>query len=166
MTPSEHGSSPALRAQELLVRVEAAREPDRELDAAIDIAMFGGETIWKQTNYTMEMYPASRRPNKAFLGGIGNEHVPLVTASIDAALLLVAQKLPGAEYQLSNLYGIAHVEMPLNATNNEDMCSARRDDGNMPLAILEALFRVLVSVNQPRGLSAAEESSNSEGVTS
>jgi hypothetical protein len=157
--PSPHvGSADASRrSEELLSRVKAATGPDRELDAAIDVAMFGGETIWKQANYTMDMYPASRRPNKAYIGGFANEHVPLVTSSVDAALLLVAQKLPGAEYQISNLYGIAHVEMPLNATNSEDLCSARRTDGNMPLAILEALFSVLVSVNEPRGLSASEE---------
>jgi hypothetical protein len=75
-------------------RVRAAGDdehagPDRELDAAIDVAMFGGETIWKTANYTMERYPASRRPSAAHLGGFVNDHVPLVTSSVDAALALI-----------------------------------------------------------------------------
>ena len=49
---------------ELLERVRRAPGPDRELDAEIDIALFGGETVWKQANYTMDMHPSSKRQQK------------------------------------------------------------------------------------------------------
>lgn len=80
---------------ELLSRIEQASGPDREIDADIDVLLFGGETVWKQANYTMEMYPASRRASKSHIGGFANEHVPLYTASLDATVALVERMLPG-----------------------------------------------------------------------
>lgn len=148
-TAMDHADTCTLSS--LLERVEKATDDlDRELDAGIDIAMFGGETIWKQANYTMEMYPASRRPSKNHLGGFAHEHVPHFTSSVDAALTLVMQKLPGAEYTLSNLYGIAFAEFPLNAANSEQMCSARREDGNMQLCIVECLLRALIAQQESK----------------
>lgn len=84
------------KLSELIDRVEKATGPDRDLDAEIDVALFGGETVWKQANYTMESYPASRRPSKQHVGGFANEHVPPYTASLDAVVALVEKELPGA----------------------------------------------------------------------
>lgn len=82
----------ALRA--LQERVRSAEGPDIELDAAIDVTIFGGETVWKTTNYTMEQYPASRRPSLNHVGGFANEYVPRVTSSIDACMALISTLLP------------------------------------------------------------------------
>lgn len=87
--------------QTLLSRVEKATGPDRELDALIDITLFGGEMIWKQANYTMEMYPVSRRASANHVGGLAIEHVPLVTASVDAALAFAERVLPGCHIDMS-----------------------------------------------------------------
>lgn len=86
----------------LIARLEALIGSDRELDAEIDVALFGGETIWKTANYTMESYPASRRPSATHIGGFANEHVPSYTASLDAAVALVERVLPGWTYLLNN----------------------------------------------------------------
>jgi len=79
----------------LLSRLQGLTAPDREVDAEIDTTLFGGETVWKQANGTMEMYPASRRASKTHIGGFANEHVPPVTASLDAAVALCERVLPG-----------------------------------------------------------------------
>lgn len=75
--------------RDLIARLEAAQGPDRELDGEIAVAVQGGEIVWKQANYTMEMYPSHRYASTNHYGGFANEHVPLFTASIDAALTLV-----------------------------------------------------------------------------
>lgn len=79
----------------LIERLEKLEGPDREVEAEIDVALFGGETVWKTANYTMESYPASRRPSATHIGGFANEHVPSYTASLDAAVALVERVLPG-----------------------------------------------------------------------
>lgn len=77
----------------LIERLEKLEGPDREVEAEIDVALFGGETVWKTANYTMESYPASRRPSATHIGGFANEHVPSYTASLDAAVALVERVL-------------------------------------------------------------------------
>lgn len=84
----------------LAERCEKATGPDRELDADLDVALFGGVTVWKQANYTMESYPASRRESKHHVGGFVNNHVPLYTASLDAAIALVERMKPGWGFYL------------------------------------------------------------------
>ena len=79
----------------LIERVRGLTGADREVDAEIDVALFGGETVWLTTKYTMEQYPASRRPSKSHVGGFAKEHVPLVTASVDAAMALAEKVKPG-----------------------------------------------------------------------
>jgi hypothetical protein len=74
---------------DLAARIERAEGPDRALDAEIAAAVYGGEIVWKMTNYTMESYPARRYASAQHVGGYGNDHVPEYTASIDAAMQLV-----------------------------------------------------------------------------
>lgn len=45
--------------------------------------------------------------------------------------------------EIAPLYGLAHVDLPLNAADHEERQSARREDGNVPLAILLALLRAM-----------------------
>lgn len=47
---------------------------------------------------------------------------------------------PGAEWEISTLYGIARATMPLNG---DESFTGERADGNIPLAILLAMFRAL-----------------------
>ena len=84
----------------LLERVGNATEPDRELDGDIAVAAFGGEIIWIQGNYTMEPHPARRHSSEMHVGGFAKEHVPRYTESLDAALSLFHEKLPGWECEL------------------------------------------------------------------
>jgi len=73
---------------DLIAKLEALTGPDREVDAEIALAVFGGEIIWKQQNYTMEQYPVRKFASKNHVGGIGEEPVEPHTASIDAAMTL------------------------------------------------------------------------------
>ena len=73
----------------LLARVLEGTGPDRELDAEIAVALFGGEIIWKTARYTMDAYPARRIQNSAYVGGYQNAGVLAYTESLDAALTLV-----------------------------------------------------------------------------
>lgn len=130
--------------QALLERVEAKAEPDRELDADLDVNLFGGEIVWRQANYTMEMYPASRRPSDHYVGGYAHEHVPLYTASIDAALALVERVLPDWSWNAGN---VGEDDMPMaNVTEPIDPCrDFSASAPTVPLAILSALLRALIS---------------------
>ena len=64
---------------------EQAAGPDRELDAEIAVALFGGKVIW----YTMSAYPARRVQNSDYIGGSQNAAIPVYTESLDAAVTLV-----------------------------------------------------------------------------
>jgi hypothetical protein len=87
---------------DIVDRLKKLDGPDRETDAEIDVLVFGGVTVWKTANYTMEQYPASSRANPNYVGGFANEHVPRYTASIDDAIGLVNRALPGWTYMLDN----------------------------------------------------------------
>lgn len=79
---------------DLITRLSKLDGPDREVDAEIDVLFFGGETVWKQANYTMEQFPASKRSSKHHICGYAYECVPAYTASVDAAIALAARVLP------------------------------------------------------------------------
>ncbi len=126
----------------LLERVEKAEEPDSALDIAIACALLDARKhkAWSAAN--------SQRPKGA--PPLADDvfwmrHARHYTSSIDAALALVEEKLPGAEYQISTLYGIADVELPLNYAQSECIGRARREDGDVPLAVLSALLRALIA---------------------
>ena len=66
--------------------------------------------------------------------------VKALQGSIDAALALVEAVLPGAEFSLTNLYGVAMAELPLNYTDGT-VGAARLEHGNLALALCLALVR-------------------------
>lgn len=80
--------------QNLLDRVEECADPDKEVDAEICVAFFGGEIVWKQANYTMEPYAVHKTASTAHLSGFAHEPVRPYTASIDAAISLFHRMLP------------------------------------------------------------------------
>ena len=59
------------------------------------------------------------------------------TTSIDAALTLLDE---GWEYEITTLYGVAHVELPLNASDIDPQIGRRKDD-NVPLALCIAALK-------------------------
>lgn len=86
----------------LIDRLSKLEGPDREADAEIDVLFFGGETVWKQANYTMEQFPASKRASKHHICGYAYEHVPAYTASVDAAIALARRLWPDVMYRVGN----------------------------------------------------------------
>lgn len=104
---------------ELLRRVEAATGKDDELGCDIIDALL------PVADERLTMY-VGRCP----------------TASIDAALALVERALPGAEYRISTLYGVASAALPLN---DDNLSCGRRKDNNVALAILAALLRARIA---------------------
>lgn len=133
----------------LLKRVEAATGPDRELDAAIHVAL--SRTI--ATDDDLIYFSVPTKEDRCAPGtywrksrsGMSLRTSDLYTSSLDASLALVEEMLPGAEYQISTLYGIADVELPLNYAQSECIGRARREDGDVPLAVLSALLRALIA---------------------
>ena len=146
------------KLSELRERVEGASGPSRELDGEIDAALFGGRAA-----HTFNENTSGARLRKSYGAGTVFDHTdpqtnggyvlstmhreaePL-TSSIDAALALVERMLPGAEYEITTLYGVAAVTIftPFTAYG-------RREDGDVRLAILCALLRALEAKDTGRG---------------
>ena len=106
----------------LIERLQEANEGSRELDAEIAKAVYPrlelrGNGQWYIDNIHVRIEP--------------------YTTSIDAALTLMPE---GWEYEITTLYGVAHVELPLNT--NDIPSVGRREDGNVPLALCGAIMKV------------------------
>ena len=118
-----------------IARVEAATGPDRRLDAEVACAV-----VFR------DLRPAEPDDHKEYQRGYlpsrGDIWTPTgflmadnYTSSINAALTLLPK---GMEFELTNLYGVAAVGMGLNTGSP---CYARREDGNITLALLSAILR-------------------------
>ncbi len=118
----------------LIERIEAATGGDRELDAEIWLACTPGATrdkwsyIHKATGRECTVDETRDVTDRLII-------VPSFTASLDAVLTLLPE---GLEFEFTNLYGVAAVGMGLNT---ESPCYARREDGNLTLALLAAILR-------------------------
>jgi len=131
--------------RDLLARAQAATGPDRELDAGMWEIFTPGcsrkETIVKSStglwpDYTID--ETRDETNKLII-------TPSYTSSLDAAVTLIERALPGTEYDISTLHGVAHVELPLN----DEYCqSANRKDGNVNLALIEAMLMALIAIEE------------------
>lgn len=106
---------------EILERLRKATGPGRELDAAIEVCFHPFLAGLARTDSGGWIHPE--------FGFIRS--APEYTASIDEALKLVERCLPGAEWEITM----------------SPVC-ARREDMNVPLAILIALFTALESQEQ------------------
>lgn len=129
----------------LLARVEAATGRDRELDADIVSTLEGGKIIWKQANYTMDLYPAIRRPSKHHLGGFANEHCPEVTASIDAAVALCERVLPGWKWSLQNSGVLSDSSGYAMVAPDAEATTIIAEAATPPLAHLAAILRAKIA---------------------
>lgn len=117
---------------EIIERMEKATCPDRGLDNAIGRllgAPFKTKNIYRRGHYIA---------GKPVLLRVSEEYQPF-TASIDAAIALVERMLPGAELEMTNLYGVARV------TLYDVECSYHGEDhcNRLQTALLIALFRAL-----------------------
>lgn len=131
--------------QEVLGRVEGVEGPDRELDAALWLAMTPGATrrIIRVKHAHSDAEWDIHETRDATGGRLVS--VPAYTASLDAALGLVERVLPGAEYELTTIYGVARATLPLNCSDTVYPETGERKDGNMPLAICAALLKALIA---------------------
>lgn len=130
--------------EELAVRCEAATEPDRDLETEIAVAVHGGEIVWKQANYTMEMYPARKYASADHVGGFGNAPVAACTSSLDAAMSLVP---PNHGISMGD-YGFAadgrhHAELRPGGyqSGGQDTFDSKGIAATLPLAICAAALR-------------------------
>ena len=116
--------------------LEEAEGAYRELDQMLHEELVGlkmYESFFTRSNdVCIRYYPGPPGPEYRAL--------PHYTASIDAALALVEERLPGAEIRICTLYGVADVELPLNIRNHGPFY-AERKDGNIAIALLLALIR-------------------------
>lgn len=115
---------------DLLARVEAATGPDRELDDAIN--------RYFRNSAEPEIHQPERMPGQAYFG-------PRITASIDAALALVEQKLPNWWWNVGGC-GRAYSSSILDTASGSSKEGATDEPArSAPLAILSALLRALVA---------------------
>lgn len=147
----------------LLAKIEAATGPDRRIDASIMCALRG---------YTMHEESDPANGIFAFWDGVPWKSTchnctswPEITASLDAAIALVCEELPGWWWKV----GTCHVsdDACLCPDFNDPVHGARlraryfpiehngpydggfdidrRPPGNLPLALLEALLQALIA---------------------
>lgn len=115
-------------------RVEKLTGPDRDLEAEIWLACTPGATrnkwsyVHKATGRECTVDETRDATDRLII-------VPEYTTSIDAALTLLPE---GLEFEFTNLYGVAAVSVGINT---ESPCYARREDGNITLALLAAILR-------------------------
>ena len=132
----------------LIKRLEEAEGLiDLELDAEIDIFLFGGETIWKQISGSMDMVPASRRPSKHHIGGFANEHVPRYSSSIDAAISLAERVLPGCFYLIGK-GKTRHDEPPFGAQimfGTDEVLGEGESSASLSISLVLATLRAIQS---------------------
>lgn len=118
----------------LIERIEAATGGDRELDAEIWLACTSGATrdkwsyVHRATGRECTVDETRDATGRLVI-------VPSYSTSIDAALTLLPE---GLEFEFTNLYGVAAVSVGINT---ESPCYARREDGNITLALLAAILR-------------------------
>lgn len=115
----------ATRYAELMARVEAAREPDRELDLALATALVPDVLVLRQRDDDSGSDPYTHWK---------------YTGSIDDAIMLVARVLPGWQVNIYH-YGSAGAQASLGGNPQE-----RHEAITAPLAIVLAMLRALASI--------------------
>src|SRR4051812_14674583 len=121
------GNEQAIR--DVIARLDAAHEPDRELDAEIWLALHPDWLAYPRDDREGSVGWTTPKDGRAYLP----YHY---TDSIDDALTLVE---PRVEYSISTLYGIADVELPLNDGGLSS--TVRREDGSVPFALCVAALQ-------------------------
>jgi hypothetical protein len=128
--------------QELLARVEKAERPDRELDCAIECALFGGS-------------PMPRDPDRVHrVDGNGYGYTQAFapyTASLDRALALVARVLPKHDWRLATDADGTLFDALIYAGRGGDALGEGESRTTPALALLAALLKALISTHSEEG---------------
>lgn len=101
---------------DLIDRIEGAEAGSRALDRA----------IWNALEFAHDGEPTK---------------CPHYTTSLDAALALAELVLPGQEYEISTLYGVARVTLNLNHGDDGGPYYGSHECGSVPLALCAAILR-------------------------
>jgi len=113
---------------EIIARLEKASGPDRELDVPVAIAM--GWTNFERSWGELRAFP----PKAAYW-----VEIPAFTASLDASLALVGERLPDAWWTMGS-------RSPLcNLWRGDNTCIGSGDGATPTISVLLALFRALES---------------------
>jgi hypothetical protein len=153
--------------KDLLARVEISTGPDRELDAAIAVATLGTTSTEDDLIY----HKAPARDDRCAPGtywrksrsGMSLHTSPPYTSSLDAALALVEEKLPGNRLHMSNRAldhednlvdrpscCLWHDSLAEKSSRGSPWCEGDVHEGaTLPLAVLSALLRALISQKEP-----------------
>lgn len=113
-------------ATDLITKLEEAGEGSLSLDKEILAALgftWRGMNYWSNAN---EMWP----------NGQAN-----LTRSIDTALRWAERTLPGQEYEITTIYGVARVALNLNHGEQSGPLYGHNDCGNVALALCAAILR-------------------------
>lgn len=113
---------------DLITKLEEAGEGDVRLD--VEIA--------KSCGYYVPAGPMQgwHDPDGKHIGLL-----PRFTQSLDAALALAERVLPGQEYEITTLYGVARVALNLNHGDQPGPHYGHNDCGNVALALCAAILR-------------------------
>ena len=129
---------------DLIERVQKATGPDREIDALVAVWRHGTVSTGDDLIYARAPYKDERCAWGTFWSversGMSLRTAPKFTDSLDEVVALIEKEMPGAAWSLTNLYGTARAELPLNG-GDLDSRSAHRKDGNVVLALLTAFLR-------------------------
>lgn len=108
----------------LVEKLEAAEVGSRSLDQAVWLATGG----WEGVNAP-----------------------PSFTTSLDAALALAERLLPGQEYEITTLYGVARVGLNLNHGEDGGPFYGENVCGSVPLAVCAAAVKArALNLNETR----------------
>lgn len=139
----------------LLARVEAAEGPDRELDLALSIAL---EFPAHRPMTMDDRWAATGIEGKHTLDGNGWFNAPFFTASLDAALALVARTLGAIMWSIGNTGddgGDAAFEADLYAKSGQPDWEVHTYGPSPPLALIAALLRALIAEAETQDAEAA-----------
>lgn len=124
----------------LIERVEKANGPCGDLEAEIWFAVTDGATRnkWSYVHKATGQECTVDETRDKF-GHLVS--VPRYMESLDAVMALMPD---GLEYNITNIYGTAHVDVGLNV---DEQHSSRREDGNITLALLSAILKSRLATN-------------------
>lgn len=142
--------------EELAAALQKADRPSKELDRHVGKA-FGWHRV--EPRHTRSKHGGWISPDD-WIGSTGDgapildslhgttihRDVPNYTSSIDAAVALMNAVLPGAEYEISTLYGPASVSLPLNS---DSRVTVDRADGHVALALCAAIVAAKIAEQKP-----------------
>lgn len=130
----------------IIAKLESATGPDRELDGMIwkvvDPSEFDRQCSFRGMKYAGHVHTKAEKA--AHIARAAGYYSPAYTASLDAALALVGEKLPGwsVVLRIEHSEKFANLWAPGTDPNGGGVCF-QSYAATPPLAVLLALFRAL-----------------------